>query len=173
VRRAFALCAALARSAPVCFALGGSAALSLALACSGPLEGERATEPVADWALVAGAEDLAFATASGRRFRAVRPATLVHGGALYLHVSTVFPWGDEALDELRRSGRLTLRARGRLHELSATELTTPEAIDPLLPTLVRRGFAIEATGLHWDPSPARYPGTQVRQWFFRLEPAGG
>ena len=95
------------------------------------------------------------------------------GGALYLQVSTILPASDAALDELRAGAELRLRAQGRVHPLRAIELTTGAEIDPILPTLVRETLAIEATGLRWDPEPARYPGTQIRQWFFRLEPAAG
>jgi hypothetical protein len=146
--------------------------LLAALGCSGPLEGEVVREPVADWSLVSEAGDVELATPSGRRFRSVVARPFVHAGALHLHVTTIFGFSDAALDDLLEHGRLDLRTGGRVHALRATRLTTPAEIDPLLPTLVR-GMSIEATGLRWDPEPARYPATQVRQWFFRLEPADG
>ena len=148
-------------------------ALCLALACSAPLEGELVSEPVADWSFLAGAGDVALATASGRRFRIVQAKPFVHAGALYLQVSTILPAQDAALGELRAGAELRLRAQGRVHPLRAIELTTGAEIELILPTLVRETLAIEATGLRWDPEPARYPGTQIRQWFFRLEPAAG
>jgi hypothetical protein len=147
----------------------GTLALGLALACSAPLEGELASEPVADWSFLAGADDVALATAGGRRFRTVQAAPFVHQGALYLYVSTILPGSDAALRELRGGAELRLRTRGRVHPLRATELTTGAEIDPILPTLVRETFSIEGTGLRWDPEPARYPGTQIRRWLFRLE----
>jgi hypothetical protein len=148
-------------------------ALGLALACSAPLEGELASQPVADWSFLAEADDVALATASGRRFRTVQAEPFAHEGALYLYVSTILPASDAALDELRSGAELRLRARGSVHPLRAVELTTGAEIDPILPTLVRETLAIEATGLRWDPEPARYPGTQIRRWLFRLEPASG
>jgi hypothetical protein len=147
-------------------------ALCLALACSRPLEGELA-EPPDEWSFLAGARDVELATASGRRFRSVQATPFVHRGAPYLHVSTIFAASDAALDELRAGGELRLRAGGRVHPLRAVELTSAAEIDPILPSHVRGTLAVEATGLRWDPHPARYPGTQIRQWFFRLEPAGG
>lgn len=152
---------------------GPALALLLALGCSSPLEGEVVSEPVADWSSVADAEDVELATASGRRFRMAIARLSVHASALHLHVSTIFSLSDAALDELVESGRLRLRANGRVYDLRATRLTTAAEIDPLLPTLVRGQMKIEATGLRWDPEPARYPGTQLRQWFFRLESSSG
>jgi hypothetical protein len=150
----------------------GALALCLALACSAPLEGELASEPPDEWSFLAGAGDVELATASGRRFRTAQAKPFVHRGAPFLHVSTILPRSDAALDELRGGAELRLRAEGRVHPLRAVELTSAAEIDPLLPSLVRDQLSIEATGLRWDPHPARYPGTQVRQWFFRLEPAG-
>jgi hypothetical protein len=148
-------------------------ALAFALACSAPLEGEVVSEPVADWSFVEDAPDVEVATASGRRFRRTRAQPFVHEGALHLYVSTILPLSDPALDELLEDGRLGLRANGRVYALRATRLTTAREVDPLLPGLVHDQMKIEATGLRWDPEPARYPGTQLRQWFFRLEPEGG
>jgi hypothetical protein len=148
-------------------------ALCLALACSARLEGELVSEPVADWSFLAGAGDVELATASGRRFRTVQAEPFVHEGALYLYVSTILPGSDAALGELHSGGELRLRAQGRVYPLRATELTRGAEIDPILPSLVRNTMAIEATGLRWDPEPARYPGTQIRRWLFRLEPATG
>ena len=149
----------------------GALALCVALACSAPLEGEVVAQPVADWSSLAEAGDVALATASGRRFRTVQAVPFVHAGALYLHVSTILALDDAALDELRAGAELRLGTQGRVHPLRAVELTSAAAIDPILPSLVRDTLAIEATGLRWDPDPARYPGTQIRQWLFRLEPA--
>ena len=50
------------------------------------------------------------------------------------------------------------------------QLGSAAEIDPVLPSLVR-SMAMQAEGLRWDPQTARYPGTQVTQWLFRLEPA--
>jgi len=146
-------------------------ALLLAAACSGALEGEPATAPVADWSFVSGAEDVALATQGGRRFRSVVATPLVHEGDLYLHVSTLFSLDDGALEELLAGGGLVLRAGGRLYDLRAIRLTDAREIERILPTLVREEMNVEASGLRWDPQPARYPGTQLRQWFFRLEGA--
>jgi hypothetical protein len=148
-------------------------ALLLAAGCSAPLEGGLVAEQVSDWSFLSGAEGLTFATPSGQRFRSVLTSHLVHDGGLYLHVSTIFSLADGALDELLAGGELQLLADGRLYDLRATRLEGPEMIDPILPTLLGENLKVETTGARWDPTPERYPGTQIRQWFFRLESAGG
>jgi len=147
--------------------------LLLMLACSGPLEGERVSEPVADWSFVTEADDVTFASVDGARFRAVQVFPVVHDGHLYLHVSTILSLDDAGLDALLEGQGLHMRTGGRLYEFQPRRLSTPAEIDPLLRTLVRDNLKVEATGVRWDPEPERYPDTQVRQWFFRLEPTDG
>lgn len=65
---------------------------------------------------------------------------------------------------------MQLGVDGRVYRLAARPLTTAE-IERVLPTLVRENLKVEATRIRWDPQPARYPGAQVHQWFFRLESA--
>lgn len=147
--------------------------LLLLLSCSPGLRGERVAEPVADWSFVSQANDVAFATESGRRFRFVVLGPLVREGRLFLHVATIFPFEDAALEEVLGGAGLRLRADGRLYPLRAKRLTRASEIEPLLETLVRENMKIEATGIRWDPEPERYPGTQMPQWFFRLESEAG
>ncbi len=42
----------------------------------------------------------------------------------------------------------------------------------MLPGIVSDTLKVEAEGIRWDPEPERYAGTQIRQGWFRLEPAG-
>jgi hypothetical protein len=146
-------------------------AVALLLACSPPLRGELATQPVSDWSFVREAQDVAFETAGSRRFRTVAAAPVVQGGALHLHVFTFATGEDAALAELLAGGGLRMQAAGRIHELRTTPLTAATEIEAILPALVRDEMKMEATSLRWDPRPARYPGTQLRQWFFRLDSA--
>lgn len=142
--------------------------LGLALGCTRPLEGEVVADAVEDWSFLSQAEQTELATASGRRFRLVQARPLICDGELYLHASTIFTLEDAALGELLAGGRVHLRADGRIYELTATRLGTAAEIEQVLPTLLREHLKVEATGIRWDPEPARYPGTQIRQWFFRL-----
>jgi hypothetical protein len=143
--------------------------VALLLACSPPLSGEVASQPVSDWSFVREAQDVAFETAGGKRFRSVVALPIVQAGSLHLHVFTFATGEDGALAELLAGGGLRMRADGRIHELRAAPLTGSAEIEALLPAIVRDEMKMEASGLRWDPRPARYPGTQLRQWFFRLE----
>ena len=146
----------------------GAFALALLLGCSGALEGEVVNDPVADWSFVANAKDVAFRTAGDESFTTVSANPIVHEGELYLSVSTVLTLGDDALDATLAGEGIRMRADSRIYDLSATHLTEPRDIDPILPILVRAN-GMEATGIRWDPEPERYPGTQMQRWFFRLE----
>ncbi len=145
----------------------GTLALALLLGCSGGLEGDVVTDPVADWSFVANAEDVSFAAGNGETFTTVVANPIAHEGGLYLTVSTLFTFRDDGLDAILAGEGVRMRADGKVYDLSATHLTDPRDIDPLLPTLVRAN-GMEATGVRWDPEPSRYPGTQMPRWFFRL-----
>lgn len=145
------------------------ASAALVLACSAPLEGELVGEPVDDWTFAAGSDDIDFESPGGLRFRRVLVDTHVYDGALYLVVSTIFSAEDAALDEVLAGGRVRARIEGKRYDLRAARLERAEDIDPFLPSLLRESMGIESEGARWDPEPERYPGTQVRQWFFRLE----
>ncbi len=125
------------------------------------------TDPVADWSFVANAEDVSFAAGNGETFTTVVANPIAHEGGLYLTVSTLFTFRDDALDAILAGEGVRMRADGKVYDLSATHLTDPRDIDPLLPTLVRAN-GMEATGVRWDPEPSRHPGTQMPRWFFRL-----
>ena len=148
----------------------GGLVLALLLGCSGALEGEVVTDPVSDWSFVATAQDVAFTAAGGETFTTVAANPIVHEGKLYLSVSTLFTFGDDALDAILAGEGVRMRADGKVYDLSATHLTKARDIDPILPALVRAN-GIEATGIRWDPAPERYPGTQMGRWFFRLQSA--
>jgi hypothetical protein len=140
----------------------------LALGCSGALEGELVSTPVSDWSFVTDGEEPVFATAGGRRFQRVALAPFVHEGALHLHVFTFLDGDDAALAEVLGGGELRMAEGGKVYPLAAVQLTGAGEIEPVLPSLVRQTLQMEATGLRWDPEPARYPGTQLRQWLLRL-----
>jgi hypothetical protein len=147
-------------------------AFALLVGCSGALEGEVVTDPVADWSFVADATDVVFATAGGDSFTTVIANPIVHDGALYLSVSTIFTLDDSALDAVLAGDGLRMRADGKVYSLTARLLTEARDIDPILPALVQAN-GYEATGIRWDPNPERYPGTQMSRWFFRLESESG
>ncbi len=140
----------------------------LALACGPGLEGEPAAAPVADWSFAAQAESVAFAAADGTPIRFVLAQPLVVDESLYLRAMTILPVKDPALAAILEEGRVQVAVDGRVWQAQAVRLTTAAEIDPLLPELLRVSH-VEAVDPHWDPNPTRYPGTQVQQWFFRVE----
>ena len=143
----------------------------IGVAC-GPLRGERVEEPVSDWSFVTEAEDVTIATETGLRFLSVLAEPVVADGKLYLHVYTIFDLGDGALRQLLEGAGVHLRVDGKVYETTSRVLGTAAEIDPILPALVRDNSGMEATGVRWEPNPDRYPGTQMRQWFFALESRG-
>lgn len=140
--------------------------IATALAC-GSVEGEPGGV-VDDWTFVRDAESVAFGAADGTPVRLVASHPLVVEGRLYLRAFTVFPWEDAALATILEEGRARVVVDGRVWTLRAVPLTRAEEIDPLLPELLRVSH-MEATDPRWDPDPPRYPGTQMKQWFVRLD----
>jgi len=138
-------------------------------ACSSGVEGERVDDPVHDWSFVRQSEEVTFWTADGTSFRGTIARPLVHEGGLYVHAYTIFPVSEGILAAMDAGDEVLVRVDGKLYPVRATPLRSAAEIDPILPVLVRDEMKMEASGLRWDPSPARYPGTQVLQWFFRLE----
>lgn len=149
----------------------GLVVVLLLVACSERLAGERVEESIEDWSFVHNVADVTFATADGQRFRAVEVGHIVADGELYLHAQTIFRGSDATLDAVLAGAPLEMQVDGRVYPLEATYLTEAADIERVLPILVRDGMRIDATGIRWQPDSPRYPGTQMRQWYFRLESA--
>lgn len=147
----------------------GWAALLLAgaIACGSGLDGVPGGA-VDDWSFVRDADSVAFASADGTRTRLVLAHPLVVDGRLHLRAMTIFPARDPAIEAILAEGRAQIAVDGRVWQVRAVPLTRAEEIDPLLPELLRLSH-VEATAPRWDPDPSRYPGTQVQQWFIRLD----
>jgi hypothetical protein len=147
--------------------------LLAALACGHAIEGALDPGPLPDPGALLDAPDLAFATADGERpgFLLIEP--FVHEGRLYLRAGTILAGEVPWVDRLAHEGSLRVLANGKVFGARAVQLTTPDEIDPLLPTVVSKLLRMDATGLHFLPASDRYPGTQLRQWYFRVEPAPG
>lgn len=148
--------------------LPGALLLACALACGSGLEGEPGGA-VEDWSFVRDAESVAFGAADGTPVRRVLAHPLVLDGRLHLRALTVFAVEDPALAAILETGRARVAVDGRVWTVRAVRLTRAEQIDPLLPELLRLSH-LEATAPRWEPTTPRYPGTQVQQWFLRLEP---
>jgi hypothetical protein len=151
----------------------GLVALLAALACGHPIEGALEPGPLPEPDRLLAAPDLAFAALDGERpgFLLIQP--FVHEGRLYLLAGTILSGDVPWLDRLVHEGSLRVLANGKVFAARAVHLASPAEIDPLLPTVVERLYRMDAAGLHFLPASDRYPGTQLRQWYFRVEPEPG
>jgi hypothetical protein len=146
------------------FALAAALAV---LACGGRL-GEPSAATLPEAAALVAASDLAFATAEGETPGFLSPTPFVHAGALHFVVSAL-PGTDASWTEAV-SGPMRVRAGGVVYRARAVPLEGAEQIDPVLPDLLTRVQRMHVTAPHWvGNSSERYPGTQLRQRFFRVE----
>lgn len=138
---------------------------SFAWSCG--VSGDLVREPVDDWSFMAETEGVRFETAGGAGF-GMGAGPIVLDGSLYLQVSTIFEQDVEGVGALEAGDTVRMQVGDDVYPLVATPLTTAADVQHLVPVLLRRS-GIDATGARWDPDPERYPGTQIRQWFYRLE----
>jgi hypothetical protein len=145
-----------------------AAALALTLAACGERVGEPSDAPLPDGERLAQAEDLAFATAAGEGPGFLSPTPFAHAGALHFVVSAL-PGTDASWVE-RMSGPIRVHADGVVYRARAVPLEGAEQIDPVLPDLLTGVQRMHVGAPHWvGTSSERYPGTQLRQRFFRVE----
>lgn len=147
--------------------LAAALLLVAGLACGSGLAGAPGGA-VDDWSFVRDARNVTFAAGDGTPIRLALAHPMVVKGRLYLHAMTLLDVADPALRAILREGRVQMAVRGRVWRGRAVPLTRAAEIDPLLPELLRLSH-VQGTAPHWNPQPARYPGTQLRQWFFRLD----
>jgi hypothetical protein len=145
-------------------------ALLAALGCGHRIEGALEPGPLPPAAEVVAAPDLAFAAADGERPRFLLVEAFAHDGGLYLRAGTIFAGEVPWVERIARESSLRVLVNGKVFAARAIPLETAAEIDPLLPEVVSR-LRIDASGLHYVPDSERYPGTQLRQWYFRVEPA--
>ena len=147
-------------------ALALAAGLAM-LACGGRL-GEPSDAALPDAEALAAASDLAFATADGETPGFLSPTPFVHAGALHFVVSAL-PGTDASWVEAV-SGPMRVRAGGVVYRGRAVPLEGAAQIDPVLPDLLTRVQRMNVGTPHWvGTASERYPGTQLRQRFFRVE----
>jgi hypothetical protein len=139
------------------------------LGCGHPIEGALDPGPLPAAEAVLAAPDLAFGAADGERPGFLLVEAFAHEGRLYLRAGTILAGEVAWIDRIARESSLRVLANGRVYAARAVPLTTAAEIDPLLPEVVSR-MRIDATGLRYVPDSERYPGTQLRQWYFRVEP---
>jgi hypothetical protein len=161
----------------------GAAALLLGAACAlcacdlGPLgstalRGEPAREPVRDWSFLEPRYTIDVETHAASLLPSTHAWFVVHEGALWLYAMstpTLAPPWVERLRDVRPD--VTIGVDGRLHQGRAALVEDLAALEPLLPLVLRKYHGIATARARWLPHPARHPGTQIRHWFFRVEPA--
>jgi hypothetical protein len=138
----------------------------------GPLEGELVSGPTEDWSFAGDRYGIEVETRAGRWLRSARAWFVVQDGALYLYTASPVEFGW--IRRLREEDvHVRLRIGGKLYATRAILLTDPAEIEPLLPEVLAKYYGVEASRVRWVGSSPRFPGTQLQQWFFRVEPASG
>ncbi len=148
-------------------------AVLLTLGCGHPIEGALDPGPLPDAGQLVAAPDLAFAAADGERPGFVLLEPFVYDGRLHLRAGTILAGDVPWVDRIAHEHALRVLANGKVFAARAVQLATPAEIDPLLPTVLSRLHRMDGAGLHFLPESDRYPGTQLRQWYFRVEPDPG
>jgi hypothetical protein len=165
------------RSAAAARTACGLAAIAALAACDlGPLgrtalRGEPAQGPLRDWSALEPAYSVAIQTHAPAWLPAADVRFVVYEGTLWLYAMTTptheYPWLRRLRDE--RPG-VTIAFAGRLHEARATRVDDPQALEPLLPLVLRKYHGVEAARARFAPPSARHPDTRIRHWFFRVDP---
>ena len=133
------------------------------------LHGEFVREPMRDWSLVATEYTLDIQTQAPALLPSARTWFVVHEGTLWLYAMAPRPLEPSWIRRLRDvDPGVRIRVGEKLYLAQARLVEDPAAIEPLLPTLLRKYHMIETARARFIPAPDRYPGTQLRQWFFRV-----
>jgi hypothetical protein len=134
------------------------------------LRGERVAEPVRDWSFAEPRYFVEIQTHAGSLLPSARTWFVVHEGTLWLYTMSTGglepPWLGRLRDE---DPGVTIGVDGRLHEGVARLVTEPAELEPLLPRVLAKYHMVEVDGARFARSE-RFPGTQIRHWFFRVEP---
>ena len=146
-------------------ALALVAALALA-ACGGRLD-EPGDAPLPDALTLLGSGDLAFATAAGETPGFLSPTPFLHAGELHFVVSALPGTDASWVDAVR--GPMRVRSGGAVYRARAVPLEGAAQIDLVLPALLADVQRMQVGTPHWVGTSERYPGTQLRQAFFRVE----
>jgi hypothetical protein len=134
------------------------------------LRGEPVAEPVRDWSFAEPRYFVEIQTRARALLPSARTWFVVHDGVLWLYTMSTGglepPWLARVRD---RDAGVTIRVDGRLHEGRARLVTDPAQLEPLLPRVLAKYHMVEVDRARFAASP-RFPGTQIRHWFFRVEP---
>jgi hypothetical protein len=160
VRRAATLLAALLLAGCDFGPLGGTA-----------LRGVPASDPVNDWSFLEPRYGLAIETHAPSWLPSAQAWFVVQDGVLWIYaISTPQlerPWVQRLRDE---DPGVTIEVDGKLHQGKAVHVTDPAILEPLLPRVLRKYHGVETTRARFAPRSERFPDTQVRHAFFRIDP---
>jgi hypothetical protein len=158
-------------------AAGLLAALLLAAGCDlGPLggtalRGAPASEPVSDWSFLEPRYGLAIQTHAPSLLPSAQAWFIVQDGVLWIYaISTAQlerPWVQRLRDE---DPAVTIEVDGKLYQGKAVHVTDPAILEPLLPRVLRKYHGVETARARFAPRSERFPDTQVRHAFFRIDP---
>jgi hypothetical protein len=166
------------RPRALALALGAVLALAIAGCELGPLggtalRGERVAEPVRDWSFAEPGYVLEIQTHARALLPSASTWFVVQDGALWLYAMSTGDLEPPWLARLREDPGVTIRVDGRLHEGRARLVTDPAALEPLLPRVLAKYHMVQVDDARFAAPSGRFPGTQIRHWFFRVEaPAG-
>jgi len=137
-----------------------------------PLRGEPAAESVRDWGFLEPRYAIEIQTHAWSLLPSAQARFVVQDGVLWLYAMATadfeVPWVRRLRD---RDPGVTIGVDGKLHQGRAVWVSDADALAPLLPAVLRKYHMVETSRARFVPSPERFPGTQIRHAFFRVDPA--
>jgi len=137
-----------------------------------PLRGEPATEKVRDWSFLEPRYAVEIETHASSFLPSAQARFVVQDGVLWLYAMGTadfeVPWVRRLRDQ---DPGFTIEVDGKLHQGRAVWVSDADALAPLLPAVLRKYHMVETSRARFVPSPERFPGTQIRHGFFRVDPA--
>jgi hypothetical protein len=136
------------------------------------LRGEPAAESPRDWSFLEPRYAIEIETRASSLLPSAQSRFIVQDGVLWLYAMKnadfEYPWSRR----LREQGAgITIAADGKLYPARAVLVEDTAMLEPLLPVVLRKYHLVETARARFVASPPRFPGTQIRHVFFRVEPA--
>jgi hypothetical protein len=96
---------------------------------------------------------------------------VVHEGTLWLYAILPPPLESPWVRRLRDvDPGVRIRVDGKLHAGRAVRVSDPAVLERLLPAVLRKYHLVETPRARFVAAPERHPGTQIRHFFFRVDP---
>jgi hypothetical protein len=135
------------------------------------LRGEPAAEPIQDWSFVADRYALEIETVAPSLLPSATTWFVVHEGTLWLYAILPPPLESPWVRRLRDvDPGVRIRVDGKLHAGRAVRVSDPAVLERLLPAVLRKYHLVETPRARFVAAPERHPGTQIRHFFFRVDP---